>query len=379
MKKIDNMKQKRPIIFVTVSMGGGGTERVISILANYYCNMNIPVTILMIAEHRVAYELDKRIQVVNVSETTGGSLIRRIKRVISLRKYFKNNSNAEIIAMGTVTAMFSLLAKIGLKCTVVISERNDPNRLNHKPISKPIRLLRNFLYRGAKAIVLQTEDVKACFPNYLVKKSVVIPNPISESLPEVYINTNREKTVITAGRLTEQKNHKLLIDAFCKFFEFHPEYRLEIYGKGEMEEELKAYVQILGMTEYISICGFCEDLYTKLQTSGIYVSSSNWEGISNSLIEALAIGIPTIATDCPVGGSRMFIQNMENGILIKINDENALIDGLLKIAENFDFASHISANAIKIRELLSVEKIAALWQQTFVKGAKINEEDGNIH
>ena len=227
------MKQTKSIIFVTVSMGGGGTERVISILANHYCKLNIPVTILMIADNCVAYELDERIQIVNVSKATGGSLAGRIKRITGLRKFFKQNPEADIIAMGTVAAMFTLLAKMGLKQKVVISERNDPNRLNHKPISRSAKILRNFLYRGARTIVLQTEDVKKCFPDYLVDKSVVIPNPISSSIPEVRLNAEREKTVITAGRLTEQKNHKLLINAFSVFHKNHPEYRLNIYGKGD--------------------------------------------------------------------------------------------------------------------------------------------------
>ena len=361
------MKQMRPIIFVTVSMGGGGTERVISILANHYCQKNIPVTILMIADNRVAYELDNRIQIVNVSEATGGSLIGRVKRVTGIRKYLKDNPEAKVIAMGTVTAMFTLLAKMGLRRDVVISERNDPNRLNHKPISKSAKWLRNFLYRGAKAVVLQTEDVKECFPKYLVKKSVVIPNPLSNELPDAYTNTNREKTVITAGRLTEQKNHKLLIDAFCKFHQKHSDYQLKIYGKGELEEELKNYVQKLEMSERIVICGFCDDLYAQLQTNAIYVSSSNWEGISNSLIEALAFGIPTIATDCPVGGSRMFIRNMENGMLIHTNDENSLVEAMTKIAQDKEFARRLGENAIAIRTQLSVEKIADEWMQLFEK------------
>lgn len=357
------MNQKRPIIFVTVSMGGGGTERVISILANHYCKQNIPVTILLIADNRVEYELDKKIRVVNVSEATGGSLTGRVKRVCAIRKYLEMDPQARVIAMGTVTAMFTLLAGIGLKCDVVISERNDPNRLNHKPISNMAKFLRNLLYCRAKAIVLQTEDVKRCFPEYLVKKSVVIPNPLSHDLPDVNLNVERKKTVITAGRLTTQKNHRLLIDAFYEFYKTHPDYKLMIYGKGELEEELRSYIAKIGMDGKITICGFCNDLYTELQTNGIYVSSSDWEGISNSLIEALAFGIPTIATDCPVGGSRMFIQDGENGILIPVGDKESLINGLIRISENSRMATCFAEKSVKIRELLSVENIAQQWQR----------------
>lgn len=362
------MNQKRPIIFVTVSMGGGGTERVISILANHYCKQNIPVTILLIADNRVEYELDKKIQVVNVSEATGGSLTGRVKRVCTIRKYLKMDPQARVIAMGTVTAMFTLLAGIGLKCDVVISERNDPNRLNHKPISNMAKFLRNLLYCRAKAIVLQTEDVRRCFPEYLVKKSVVIPNPLSHDLPDVNLNVGRKKTVITAGRLTAQKNHRLLIDAFYEFYKTHPDYKLMIYGKGELEEELRSYIAKIGMNGKITICGFCNDLYTELQTNGIYVSSSDWEGISNSLIEALAFGIPTIATDCPVGGSRMFIQDGENGILIPIGDKVALIEAMTEIIEDTSFSKRLSENAVTIRRQLSAEKIADEWMQLFENG-----------
>ena len=164
------MDEKRKIIFVTVSMGGGGTERVISILANYYASVGDSVTILLIADNRVEYELDEQIEVKTIAGVTNGKLNSRCERIINLRRSICEKKKANVIAMGTVAAMFTLLSTIGLSVNVVISERNDPERLNHKPISKRAKLLRNFLYRKAKAIVLQTEDVKKCFPKFLVKK-----------------------------------------------------------------------------------------------------------------------------------------------------------------------------------------------------------------
>ena len=357
----------KKIVFVTISMRGGGTERVISVLANYYVSHGMEVSILMIADNRIEYELDNRIKVISVSKATGGNLTERIKRVIRIRRYYKKNPDAGIIAMGTVAAMFALLAKVGMKCKVVISERNDPNRLNHKPISLPAKMLRNILYRRAQAIVLQTEDVKKCFPSYLARKSVVIPNPLSDKIPEAHINFRRNKSVITAGRLTEQKNHRLLIDAFCDFYKKHSDYRLYIYGNGELEYCLKEYIKTIQMEEQIFLCGFCNDLYSKLQTEGIYVSCSDWEGISNSLIEALALGIPTIATDCPMGGSRMFINNMENGILISVNNREELTQAMNLIAQNEKFGLNLSTEAVRIRKVLSVDKIADTWLKLFAE------------
>lgn len=361
------MNVGKSVAFVTISMGGGGTERVISILANKYCEMGISVTILMIAGNQVAYELDHRIQIICVSGATGGSFLGRIKRVKELRAFFKENKRTSIIAMGTVAAMFALLSKIGLRNKMVISERNDPNRLNHKPINKTAKMLRNFLYRGAKSIVLQTEDVKRCFPDYLVKKSVVIPNPISSSLPEAFVNDNREKTVITAGRLTEQKNHKLLIDAFKEFGCIYQDYRLKIFGTGELKDKLQEYIDKSGLQEKAFLEGFSSDLYSELQKGGMYVSSSDWEGISNSLVEAMAMGIPTIATDCPVGGSRMFIENKVNGILIPVHDKEALVLAMSYIAEQADAVREMSKEAMKIRGKISVNRIAKQWLELFEK------------
>ena len=354
------MKQTKDIIFVTISMGGGGTERVISLLANHYASEGKKVAILMIASDDVQYDINPAIEVISLSQATDGSLSKRIKRIGSMRKYFSKNKSNKIIAMGTVAAIFTLLSTIGLKRDIVISERNDPNRLNHKPISNKMKMVRNLLYRRANMIAVQTKDVIDALPENLHNRCKVIPNPLSDSLPAANIDGVRNKTVISAGRLTEQKNHKLLIDAFHEFSN-NNDYTLNIYGKGELESELKNYVDSLNMSDRIHIMGFCDNLYEKLLSEGIYVSSSNWEGISNSLLEALALGIPTIATDCPVGGSRMFINNMENGILIPVDDKQSLIDSLQQIASNNSLAKKLSVNASKIRDTLSVEKIAKLW------------------
>lgn len=359
--KRSKLSSDKKIVFVTISMRGGGTERVISVLTNNYLKKGKEVTILMIADDTVEYELDDRVKLHSIVGTTGGSLIGRIKRISKMRQFFKEHSDSRIISMGTVANMFTLISSIGLKLHVVISERNDPNRLNHKPIKPIVKSFRNILYRRAEKLVLQTEDVKQCFPGDICKKSVVICNPLQESMPDSGIFFEREKSVITAGRLTQQKNHKMLIDAFEGFHKKHPEYVLKIFGTGEMKDEIESYIKKKNMSEQACLCGFTNDLYAELSKGGIYVSSSDWEGISNSLIEALAMGIPTIATDCPVGGSRMCIQNGVNGILIQPSDVDALEREMVRIADDSVFAEKLAYNAVKVREEFSVEKIGLEW------------------
>lgn len=351
----------KKVIFVTISMRGGGTERVISILANRMVAMGYEVTIVMIAEPVIEYKLDEKIKTVCVSKATGGSLSGRIKRVFNMRREFAADKSARIISMGTVANMFALLASFGLKNPVTISERNDPNRLNHRPIKSYEVWLRNFLYKKADKIVLQTPDVLDCFPRVIQKKCVVIPNPVPMDMPMPRSMEEREKTILTAGRLTEQKNHKMLLEVFAEFSKQFPEYHLNIFGRGELEAALANRIQELQMQDKISLRGFCDNLYEELGKGGIYVSTSDWEGISNSLLEALAMGIPTVATDCPMGGSRMCIEDGVNGYLIPVKDKETLLQKLVRLASEETLRASLSENAMKIRESFSEVAITNRW------------------
>lgn len=349
------------VIFVTVSMRGGGTERVISILANRMIAMGHPVTIVMIAESSIEYKLDDRIETVCVSGATGGSLIGRVKRLWRMRKEFCRDSGAQIISMGTVANMFTLLASFGLPNEVVVSERNDPNRLNHRPIKSFEAELRNFLYKRADRIAIQTPDVLNCFSKEIQKKCVVIPNPLPDNMPVPKKVPEREKTILTAGRLTEQKNHNLLVEVFADFSQYFPEYQLHIFGRGELEATLKRKIEELQMQDKIFLRGFSDHLYDELGKGGMYVSTSDWEGISNSLLEALAMGIPTIATDCPMGGSRMCIDDSINGYLIPVQDKETLLNKMLELAGDEKKRISFSENAIKVRQQFSTDLITKSW------------------
>lgn len=351
------------IIFVTISMRGGGTERVISILANRMADMGHDVSIMMIAEPIVEYSLDSRVHVQCVSNPTGGSLTGRIKRIWNMRREFAKDKNAKIISMGTVSNLFTLTASLGLKNSIVISERNDPNRLNHRPIKKYEVWLRNFLYRTADKLVLQTPDTMEIFPTAIKKKSVVIANPIPDGMPEPLLMEQRDKTIVAAGRFIPSKNYKMLIDVFARFSEHFPEYVLKIFGKGETEADIRKQIQDLQMQKKILLCGFSDNLYEELGKGGIYVSTSDTEGLSNSLLEALAMGIPTIATDCPVGGTRMCIKDGINGFMIPVRDEDALLRRMEQLASDLELRKLFSQNAMQIREEYSEIRITKQWME----------------
>lgn len=341
------------IIMLTASMCGGGTERVISVLANDMVQKGLEVTILMTAGNEVVYELNQNIRIEALGNRTGGSIMKRLIRIQKIRKHYKEDRSTIVISFGMETNLFAVLAGIGLKNKIILSERNDPNQCNFK-------LLRNILYRLADGFVFQTKEAKEYFCKSIRNKGVVIPNPIKESLVMPYMG-KREEVIATVGRLQPQKNHALLIHAFADFQKSHPTYRLLIYGKGELETSLRELAEELGVKDKVIFAGFVEDAINQIRKASMFVLSSDYEGISNSLMEAMAIGMPVISTDCPIGGSALLIKNKENGLLVPVGDKRALTDAMIHLADDELYAARMAQKACRIRQEYSGEEVCTKW------------------
>lgn len=341
------------IIFVTASMTGGGSERVIAGLSEQFVSMGHEVFIIMTAGSQIAYELPEAVSISIIGEQTGGSVKKRFDRIFELRKSFKNHKQALIISFGTETNMFCILANLGRKQKLIISERNDPNKCTYK-------LLRNIIYSMGKDFVFQTEDALRHFSKKIQKRGIVIPNPLLNSIPTPYMG-EREKKVVAVGRLTHQKNHRLLLEAFADFSKEEKEYQLVLYGQGELQEMLENQAEELNIQNNVIFAGFKSDILECIKSASMYVLSSDYEGISNSLLEAMALGLPVISTDCPIGGSRMCIQNGVNGILVELNNKRELAEAMKKIAADTKFAKELGVQAAKIRDRFALEKIAKQW------------------
>ncbi len=341
------------ILFTIANMVGGGSERVLANLANDFVNKGHEVAILMTAGNDIAYELDSKVKTFSIGSRTGGSVIGRIKRIFAMRKAFRQDKNQVIVSFGTETNMFALLAGIGLKNKIVISERNDPNQCGFAK-------LRDMIYPLAEGHVFQTEDAKKCFSEKIQSKSVVIPNPLKEELPPA-CEGKRRKEIAAVGRLTPQKNHKILLKSFRLFCQKHPDYKLVVFGQGELEKELKNMTKELGLEDKVVWKGFATDVLEQIRESAMYVLSSDYEGISNSLAEAMAIGLPVISTDCPIGGSKMCIEHGENGLLVPIRDEKALAEAMCYLAEHEEEAENMGKRACEIRKKLSQQNISNAW------------------
>ena len=283
----------------------------------------------------------------------------------TLRKHLKNNPESSVISFLQPSIPLVLLAAIDLPNKVVVSERADPYRLLKK------RYGYNFIkkyYQRADAVVFQTNDAMAAYPDNISAKGTVIFNPINDKLPEPYFG-EREKYVTTFCRVSRQKNLPVLVEAFSEFHKKFSDYRLKIIGEPQNDDdkaslaETKSLADKLGVTEYIDFMPFSSGVHSLIIRDAMYINSSDYEGMSNAMLEAMAIGMPVICTDCPIGGANAVIRNNENGILTEVGNAKEMSEAIKKIASDKEFAQKLSHNAAQIRYELSLENTAKKWME----------------
>lgn len=350
---------KKKILFVNTSLTSGGSERVMTLLANEFAARNHEVVMALVRDLKPdTYQLDSRIECIRFDYRTKKKWLAAIRKVRMLRSLMKRGQFDAVVSFMYDINVATLLSAWKLKVPVIVSERNNPGA---RKVSAFYHWIEYQLYRTAKYMVFQTEQVKNMFPEDIQGKGVVIPNPINDALPLQYGGV-RKKEIIAAGRLRKQKNFSMLVKAFAAFHRDYPEYVLTIYGIGPLKEQLELEASEEGVKDFVRFPGYISGIAEAMREAAMYVSSSDYEGISNSMLEALAMGVPCICTDCPVGGAAMMIQSGVNGILVPVGGENELYEAMKKIAGDEKYAESLSRNAVKVREDYSIRKIADQWE-----------------
>ena len=310
------------IVCIIGALAFGGAERVMTNLVNFFSD-ECDVTYIAIGHRDIpAYNISGKVKFINGIEYSN-----KLKAVPKLRSVILKEKPDIALSFLTLNNILTLLALLGTDIPVVISERGDPGR-NTSFFRK---MLRKVTYPWAKGYVFQTEDAKKFFSSKIQKKSAVIPNPVSlEKEYADYKCTNPDKIIYAVGRLEKQKNYDLMISAFKRASNTLSDYRLVIYGDGSEKTRLGEKIREIGLEDRIQLCGSVNNVHDCIKDGAAYILTSDFEGMPNSLMEAMAIGLCCISSDCPVGGPRMLIENGKNGFLFPTGDE----DELVKIMEN---------------------------------------------
>ena len=364
---------------ITIFIGGlsgGGAERVVCNLSNHLVEHGYEVKLLTMADDQPSYVLDQNINRYillreNERKNTVYNFFLRYKR---LKKFVKNNKTDVYIVFLPITTILLLWFRRYISVPILASERNDPSRMNTL-----IKVLIKRLIHRADGVIFQTQDALEWYKLYLKKaKTVIIPNAINRDFlnAKPYDTNKRREIIASVGRLTEQKNYKLLIKAFAVIKRDYSNYELIIYGEGNQRAELLELAKMLNVSEHVKLPGYVNNISDRLQEVSMFVLSSNYEGIPNALIEAMCLGIPCIATDCPVGGPKSLIKDRENGILIPVNNQNEMVNAIKLIINNKTLAKTIGDNARAIINDLSPDIIYNKWEE-FINLCSFNGTESN--
>ena len=343
------------IAFFIGHMGYGGAERVISLLANDYCRRGWDTDIVMLLSRDLAQRLEPGVRLVDLS-LGGGSYLKRAPYWLrQIRGYLKREKPDCVVSfIGRINALV-LTAALGMNIPIVVSERNDPR---HDGRGKGMLAFCDALYKTARAVVFQTNAEQECFSEAVKAKSVIIPNPVSTE--GVSRREPKGFHVVTAGRLAEQKNQKMLMDAMALVRREIPEASCTIYGEGELRQELESYVREKGLENTVFLPGHALDIHEKIADASAFVLTSEYEGLPNALIEAMMLGIPCVTTDYP--GSEEVMEDGVTGLIVPRRDAEALAKKLIALARDGASGKALGENARVDAEKYRTENVIAQWQ-----------------
>ena len=395
---------KKKVVMVMPHMVGGGAERVAAQIMNKLNERGYDTRFILTSAKKnevVRSDLNEKTELILLSEemkaeTSGQKLVHLPARAYStifgklyekqgkyvpasigkatiewqyhreikwLRNYLKQNPDMTVIAFSQPAMPIIVLAADKLPNKVIISERADPNRLMKKRYGKPF--IEKY-YTRADVAVFQTEDAKSVYPEAVSKKGTVIFNPLKDNLMQPY-HGERNKYITTFCRISNQKNLPLLVEAFDQVHSKHPEYTLRIIGDGSNEEgreilqKIESRLNEFGLKKSVKFEPFMKNVHEAVIKDAMYVNSSDYEGISNAMLEAMAIGMPVVCTDCPIGGAKATITDGENGLLVPIQNAEELANAMNRMIEEAGLADKLSQKASKLRDEISLDSITDKW------------------
>ena len=349
---------KKNVFFSIGTLTAGGAERVISILSNELVEEGYDVTIMYWLDLPVFYSINHKVKLVNITRECDSDNI--LCKALYFRRYIQRQKPDLFLSFLAIFNILTLVSLIGVKVKKVVCERNDPR---FTPLQKPLRKVRNWIYNLADGILVQTLNNKEYFSKVLQKKVEVIYNPIfmEDSVVGSALKIQKEKLVVSVARLSSQKNQDMLIEAFADFYKLHPDYRMVIYGNGNRREALQQKIEDEGLKHCVSLPGVKKNIFEFIKLAEFFVLSSNFEGMPNTLLEAMCLGLPCISTK--VSGAVDFIKDGDNGLLVEIGSKSQMTHAMCLLADDEVLRTHLGDMASNLYKQLNVRLVIKQWEK----------------
>lgn len=356
--------KKNNIVFVGLLSGFGGAEKSMIMIANGLAKLGHSITIISLKNNEIVYNIDEKVKYIFIPDTNGMKIQRQWNRLLNLKQKLHEIKPDLVISFWFQLAVFATMLSNVVGYKTIYAERGDPS---DKEYNGALGILRKIFFKNIDGFIFQTQGAKMFFSEKIQKKSTVINNPVYINYSEYKVPTKRRKVIVNVGRLHEQKNQKLLIDSFSKIHHMFPEYKLEIYGDGQLKSNLDEYIKKLNLSHKVILKGTTNKLFDEIVDSSLFVLSSDYEGMPNALMEAMALGIPCISTDCKPGGARELITDGKNGILTPIDSTDELTKAIKFMLENPNEAESMGERGKDICKTHSKETIFQKWNEYIVQ------------
>ena len=354
---------------VIPSLSGGGAERVLVLLSRGLTALGHRVSVVTIfGEDHDFYGLPEGVERValglgKTTVTMAEKVSANRRRLSALRAAIREARPDVVISFMTETNVLTLLATRWLGVPVIVTEHADPRK---KRTPRVWKLLRRFSYRLASRVVSVSEGVDEYFAWLPKSKRAVIPNPVP--LAEIRaaagdpLTLNRPRAIIAMGRLEVEKGYDVLVRAFARVAADFPDWGLVILGEGTEREQLESLIGDLGLTGRAQLPGLLENPFPTLKRADLFVLSSHTESFGLALVEAMACGLPVIATEC-WHTSPGIVRNGVNGLVVPSEDAESLASAMAELMSNESKRRDLASNSARSVQRFDLDRVTATWDE----------------
>lgn len=346
----------KSVLFFISNLRGGGAQRVVSELANELCRKGIKTSIAMLYSGDMYYAIDNDIDTY-VFSRSDNKTINQFKRLRFIENTVKQVKPECVISFLAEINIYVSMALWNTNVPLIVSERNDPSK---EPDSRLKKIIRKIAYLRPNGFVFQTKQAQAYFNERIQSRSIIIHNPIKNDLPEADEQYDPHK-IVSIGRLEKQKNYFMAFSVISELKSNGIEAEYFIYGDGNQREQLEKQIHELGLENNIKLMGTSKNVHNYIKDANIFILVSDYEGLPNVLMEAMAMGLVCISTNCPCGGPAELIQDGVNGYLVGVNDISGMFSRVSNVISNSRNFDEMRLKAKKIRLSHSLNIIVEEW------------------